>query len=132
MQLEGRPLQGKTHKDVATNSIKKTDLHCEIEIDNLEGLLRPGMFARAQINISGAEDRVVIPRHAIQELDSTGQGVVFVVKDGIAMKRRILAGKIESHGVEVLKGLSAGELIILADLDQLKDLDEVAVETVKK
>jgi hypothetical protein len=52
---------------------------------------------------------------------------VYVVQDGVARLRLIQAGATSSEGVEVLAGLDAGELIVIAKQRRLMDGATVAI-----
>lgn len=52
-------------------------------------------------------------------LESGGGRQIYVVENGIATKREIAVGAVSVSGVEIVKGLSAGEKVILSDTSEL-------------
>ncbi|MCV4726203.1 hypothetical protein OFD51_34730, partial [Escherichia coli] len=60
----------------------------EAEIDNSEGLLKPGQFATVRITQSKPEPAVMIPVRAVKTVGETNS--VFVVKDGVAREHLVL------------------------------------------
>ncbi len=79
-------------------------------IDNADGRLAPGMFARLSVAYEVYGDALVLPASAIIEED--GQFVVYVVSDGTAERRAVEPG-IRQHGlVQIVAGVSAGDLVI--------------------
>jgi membrane fusion protein (multidrug efflux system) len=89
---------------------------------NLE--LPAGMFMHVSVVL---EERpaVLVPEQAvIAEGDST---YVFTVEDGRATRRKVELGQREAGKVEVLDGLAAGELVVRAGLQRMRD--GVAVRT---
>jgi membrane fusion protein (multidrug efflux system) len=68
---------------------------------------------------------VLIPEQAVlAEGDST---YVFTVQDGRAERRKVRLGQREAGTVEVLDGLVAGETVVRAGLQRLRDGAEVRV-----
>ncbi len=88
-------------------------------VDNTDSALAPGMFGRFSIAYEKHSDALVIPTSALLRED--GENVVYVVKDGAAMRRTIEIG-IESNGqIEVLRGLSEDEQIVVTGHGGLRD-----------
>lgn len=86
--------------------------------------LRPGMFARAEI-LSGAAPVLTVPEEAI--VFREGQPSVFVLPeegDRVAL-RRIVTGSRRGGLVEVIRGLDAGERVVVAGAGFLGDGDRV-------
>jgi multidrug efflux pump subunit AcrA (membrane-fusion protein) len=85
-----------------------------VKLDLPEGVapaLRPGMFARVLFRV-GARDRLVVPRAAIHPLGALDR--VLVVDGGRARLRMITLGEAQGDWIEVLSGLDAGELVVIA------------------
>ncbi len=94
----------------------------EAVLDNAEGNLRPGAFARLLIE-TGERRAVLIPRSA---LITQGQlEGVFVADGDVARLRWIRTGRDSGDRVEVLSGVSGGEQVIVSGLDRLKDGDRI-------
>jgi HlyD family secretion protein len=87
--------------------------------------LRPGMFARGEIEI-GAGPGFTVPLESVVNAD--GYSYVFVVNpDNTVTRRRIEAGAVAGESIEVLSGLQAGERIVRKGAGFLKDGDLVKV-----
>ncbi|HEY9183532.1 MAG TPA: efflux RND transporter periplasmic adaptor subunit, partial [Gammaproteobacteria bacterium] len=87
--------------------------------------LRPGMFARGEIEI-GASAGFTVPLESIVSAD--GYSYVFVLgHDNIVARRRIETGGVQEGSMEVLSGLEGGERIVVKGAGFLKDGDLVAV-----
>src|SRR5690606_16644657 len=87
--------------------------------------VRPGMFARGEIEI-GRGDALVVPLESFVSAD--GYHYVFVLReDGTVERRRIETGGVHGASIEVLAGLRAGETIVERGAGFLKDGDLVAV-----
>jgi RND family efflux transporter MFP subunit len=94
-------------------------------LDNADGALRPGMFARLRL---GGEDRkaVVVPESAVVRRGPL-TGVFTVDGQGIARLRWVSLGEARDGRVEVLSGLSAGERIVTEPPAALEDGRRVEV-----
>jgi multidrug efflux pump subunit AcrA (membrane-fusion protein) len=102
----------------------------EVRIDNPESLLRPGMFATAQLhpsgdNEAGGEEAVFVPRQAVINDPATNLSRVYVLEGDIARVRVVQTGGqnglTEDGLVRIISGLSGVETVITSNLDQLFD-----------
>jgi len=83
----------------------------EAEVDNQNGRLRPGSFAKAEIRTTSTTDAVLVPASAI--ITFAGIQKVFTVKDGKAVERNVITGKREDDWV-VVDGLEANTSVVLS------------------
>jgi membrane fusion protein (multidrug efflux system) len=97
----------------------------KIEINDENGLLRTGMFARVAIVYERRPDAVQIPRSAL--LDSDGPPTVFVVEGAKAVERPLELGLSNGGFVEVLSGLGRDEKVVVVGQGALKAGTEVRV-----
>lgn len=92
-------------------------------INNDQGYLVPGMFARFTIAYEIHEDAMLVPADAVVEEDD--EMTVYVVVDG-AVARRIVETGITSKGqVEILNGLEENEEIVVIGHSGLRDGSKV-------
>jgi multidrug efflux pump subunit AcrA (membrane-fusion protein) len=94
-------------------------LTVEAEVENGQGLLKPGQFATVRIQMPKPERAVLIPASAVRTQEATSH--VFVIHDGRAEDRLVQLGQAEGELVEVKTGLREGELVATSNLEQLKD-----------
>jgi RND family efflux transporter MFP subunit len=99
----------------------------EVEIPNQQMLIRPGMFARVKFGF-GEMERVIVPDLAVQRQTGTNERFVFVVEDNIAVRKTIRIGRRINDSFEVLSGLNANELVVVAGQNRLLDGTTVEVE----
>lgn len=83
----------------------------EAEVNNQAGQLRPGSFAKAEIQTSSTNDVVMVPAAAI--VTFAGIQKVFTVKDGKAVEKNVVVGKQEDDWI-VVEGLDAGVPVVLS------------------
>jgi RND family efflux transporter MFP subunit len=87
-------------------------------LDNADGSLRPGMFARVRFAVEGIAALRVPETAVVRRGPLTG---VFVVDDGVARLRWITLGRAGDGRVEALSGLTAGERIVAEPPAELAD-----------
>jgi len=106
--------------DAATATFKVT-----LEVNDPQGDLKPGMFARVGIVFERRADALTIPRVAL--LDTDGSSNVFVVTAGKAEQRALRTGLSNSGRVEIIEGLKGNEQIVVVGQNGLKDGNPVRV-----
>ncbi|BCB27338.1 RND transporter [Sulfurimicrobium lacus] len=91
----------------------------EVTIADAPKLL-PGMFARAYLVKETIADAITVPAYSLVAVPGGGFAA-FVVKDGKAVRRKVETG-IEVDGrVRIVSGLDAGDKLIVAGQEKLKD-----------
>lgn len=90
----------------------------KVEIDDPDGQLRPGMFARVSIVYESKANTLKIPRSAFLEND--GPPAVFVVVDGKAEQRQLELGLLNGSYVEVLSGIAPTDQVVVVGQSGLK------------
>jgi RND family efflux transporter MFP subunit len=83
----------------------------EAEVDNSKGLLRPGSFARAEIQTESGSDSLVVPLSSLVLF--AGIEKVVTVKEGKALERPVTTGRRAGDAVEILSGLDDGEPVVV-------------------
>lgn len=96
--------------DVVSPQFDRDTRTCQVllRLKNEDGLLRPGMFVRAQIAGETFQERLLVPREAI--LTREGRPLLFKVEDGRAKWLYIQPGRSNDYLVEVDKVLQGGTL----------------------
>ncbi len=101
-----------------------------VGVRNSGNQLRPGMFVNVHIVLDTHKNVVLIPKSAIVYENEDMN--VFVVRDSVAHKVRLQVGYQDNEQVESLKGVKAGENIIVIGQAGMKDRTPVNVVTVRK
>ena len=98
----------------------------EIEVNNSDQRLRPGMFSRVTMNF-GTNDRPLVPDMAVLKQTGSNDRYVFVEKDGKAVYTLVQLGTRIEDKYEIVSGLSAGDRVIVQGNAGLIDGTEVEV-----
>jgi membrane fusion protein (multidrug efflux system) len=80
-------------------------------VPNAEGRLRPGMFARVELEVERTEQAVVIPESSIAN-DATGSYVWRVNSASLAERAAVELGTRRDGQVVILSGLATGDTIV--------------------
>jgi membrane fusion protein, multidrug efflux system len=123
--LEGKVFPGKVLRVAPQIDKKNRTFVLKISVDNIGGALKPGMFARAEIAPQTDGQPVWIPKKAVMSSEDHRQ-YVFVVKDGVALRRQVRTGQNERERIEILNGLTIGDVVVVEGQDRISDLDEVS------
>ena len=123
--LENKIFEGQVKKIGLEADASNRTFPVQIEVDNRERELRPGMLARVTFTQRVDQDQVVIPRHTIMERD-TGR-IVYVVDNGKAFQREVSIGISQREKVQILMGLNKGEQLVVEGHTKLTDGEEITI-----
>jgi membrane fusion protein (multidrug efflux system) len=112
---------------IAPKSDGSLNFPVEIELPNVGGELRAGMYGTATFGGSTSASTLVIPRSAF--VGSVSDNRVFVAKNGKAIETKVVSGRNFGDNIEVLSGLNAGDQVIISG--QINLLDQTAIEIIK-
>lgn len=98
----------------------------EITINNGSQKVRPGMFARANLNF-GDENNVVVPDLAVVKQIGSGDRYVYVYKNGKVSYNKVELGRHLSDKYEILSGVEDGDQVVVAGQTRLANGVEVNV-----
>ena len=99
----------------------------ELTLTNKDEKVRPGMFARAQINF-GTENHVVVPDVAVVKQPGSGERFVYLYNDGKVNYVKVELGQRLDDAYELLGGVADGATVVVAGQSRLTDGAEVRVE----
>jgi RND family efflux transporter MFP subunit len=89
-----------------------------------------GMFARAAVKVREIKDALLVPPSAVlREGAEPGAGQIFVVTSGKAERRTIALGVERPDAIQVIKGLAAGDSVVIDPPVSLASGAPVQVQT---
>jgi membrane fusion protein (multidrug efflux system) len=100
-------------------------LRAEVEVDNSQEKLRPGMFVEVIIIKEQRKGVPYVPRESVT--DRGGKWVVFVLKGQRVAMKEVALGLGDDSIVEIREGLSVGERVVTRGLETLTDQTRVRV-----
>jgi len=116
---EGQIFEGSVVRLAPSVDPTTRTLRAEVQVDNADGILRPGMFIEATMIADRREEVPVVPREAVVERG--GAKVVFVLTGQRVSRREVVLGLGDDEIVEVRSGLEPGERIVVRGLETLTD-----------
>jgi len=99
--------------------------HLVLAVDNRDGEILPGMFARAEVVKREVTDAIVVPLYAV--ITKRDDRFVYVVEDGKAVARRVEIGILDGWRIQILEGLKIGERVIVVGHRSVEEGQEVRV-----
>jgi membrane fusion protein (multidrug efflux system) len=97
------------------------------QVANPDRRLAPGFFARIRIVVEQRQNAVLVPESAVFPV--AGKTLVYRVMDGKAVQTEVTLGLRRPGEVEVRRGLSAGDTVVKAGQQRLRDGATVQVVT---
>ncbi|HBU38773.1 MAG TPA: hypothetical protein DEB70_13360 [Planctomycetaceae bacterium] len=99
----------------------------EIELDNAEGRLLPGMFGCATIIAATSKDAIVLPASALRS-DAEGNPYVYLLdEEDRIVKKQVVVGADDGHEIEVVTGLAGTERVVDAFVGSIEEGQVVEV-----
>lgn len=119
-RFEGRIRDISPVVDPKTGTVKVT-----IDVTGGGPLLRPGAFVRVNIITDTHQHAVLVPKVALLKED--GEDYVYLAVDGKAVKRPVQVGYVSNGMVEVVRGVTPGDEVVVAGHTALKENSPVEV-----
>jgi RND family efflux transporter MFP subunit len=114
-----RNFGGRVHHVAPSVTPNSRTMTVEAEVENNDGLLKPGQFATVRILQPQTSPAVLVPARAVRA--EAGTNYVFVIKNGRAEKRIVQLGQSEADLVEVKTGVASGEQVATSNVELLND-----------
>lgn len=103
------------------------------EVQNRDLALRAGSFAKGHIVVASRPAVLQVPREALMNWNLDARTAeVFVVAGDSAARRQVSTGLDSGAAVEIVKGLSAGEVVIIRGGFAVREGDRVVVAGVEE
>ncbi|OQW60853.1 MAG: hypothetical protein BVN28_08435 [Nitrospira sp. ST-bin4] len=114
-----RVFEGQVTRIVQALNRETRTMTVEIDLPNKDRRLKGGMFARVEVMVGTHRQAVQIPIDAVSRLEDTQY--VFVVRDGKAQRVNVEIGVRNDNRVEITKGLTGDETVIVSGKDLVHD-----------
>lgn len=100
----------------------------EVEVPNAKEELKPGMFARVNLNLGHAE-RILVDDVAVMKQAGSNDRYVYVIESGVAIRKNVKIGRRIENKLEIISGLKPGEVVVKAGQSRLQT--NIKVEIIK-
>jgi len=109
--IPGRVWEGEVEFVYPTIDPKTRTLQVRLRFDNSDEALKPDMYANVRIYAGPKEDVLSVPREAVIKTGEA-QRVILSLGDGQFKALEVVAGMESGNRVEILKGLSEGDMVV--------------------
>lgn len=124
--LGGREFSGVVKRTSWVLNPANRTLRTEIDVDNKDGTLRPGMYAYADLKVAERESALSLPKTAIMT-QGTKHSCWTVDADGKIVRAPVTLGIKTGPDVEILSGLSGSEDVIGVNPAAFREGQEVEI-----
>lgn len=97
----------------------------EIEIENKDLTLKPGMFTDIYFEVDKIENQIVVPRKAV--LSDGDQNYVYIVRDDQPIKVGVEKGIIKDGYVQILGKLNAGDVLVIKGQQYISEESSIKI-----
>jgi membrane fusion protein (multidrug efflux system) len=121
----GRKFEGKVAiiNPVADSTTRSFEV--KISVPNPDFLLKPGMYAQADLTLGTALDVISVPQTAVSGKE--GLYYVFLLEENKAKRQTVEVGATMGKNIEIKSGLKVGQQLIVSNVNKLKDGDLIKI-----
>lgn len=117
----GDSISGRVFRIHPTIDPQNRTFNAEVRVNNQQGLLRPGMFARITFDLGNIE-ALLLPSMAVLKLQGSNDRYLFVDDNGTARRVSVTTGKRYDDLIEVFSDeLNPGDRVIVSGQSRLVD-----------
>ena len=99
-----------------------------VKISNPSPEIRPGMAAEVTFTFGFTGGTgLIVPTSAILEDIQTGERYLWIFSDGTVKKRQVKTGALVTEGIEIITGLTAGEIVVTAGVHRIEEGEKVKI-----
>lgn len=102
--------------DVASDT---RTMHTEVDVDNVSGVLMPGLYAEAILTLEHKENALVVPTQAVNKAGEQAT-ILLVDPNNELQERKIKLGLETATDAEAVSGLNEGDRVVVSDRSGLK------------
>lgn len=112
--FKGKIRQINPSVDPKSGTVKVT-----VEISKAPDEVRPGSFVDVRLITQQHENALLIPKKAL--IEEAGEQYVFLINNGLALRKSVRIGFMDNENAEVLSGLAAGNSVVIAGQGSLRE-----------
>jgi RND family efflux transporter MFP subunit len=119
VQALNQDFTGKVSRFADSLDRQTRTMETEIDFDNRDGRLIPGMYAETQLSLGEKKDALTIPLEAVTR-NGDDATVLAVTQQNVIEERHVKLGLEDSARVEVLSGLSDKDRVVIGNRSQFR------------
>ncbi len=90
-------------------------------------ILKPGRFVKVRITVNDGEKGIIVPESAVEK--SGNESMVYIVSDGMAIRRLVTTGMRKDGNIEIITGINEGDIVITKGKEGVSDGRAVRVRS---
>jgi RND family efflux transporter MFP subunit len=130
VQALNKDILGKVSRFAGELDSQTRTMETEIDFDNRDGVLLPGMYAETVLQLSERKDVLTVPLEAVTQ-NASGATVLALNSSNLVEERNVGLGLQSKGRVEVLSGLKENELVIVGNRSQFRAGEKVIPQEVQ-
>ena len=116
----GEEFSAKVQRVYPTVDAASRTFPVEVRIPNAGERIKPGMFARVDIDL-GAQQNVVVPDRAVVKQTGSGNKYVYVLRGDRVSYQKVQLGQRLDDAYELLDGIADGDTVVITGQTRLAD-----------
>lgn len=129
VQALNRDIEGKVSRFADSLDRQTRTMETEIDFDNRDGRLIPGMYAETQVSLREKKDALTVPLEAVTR-NGDDATVLAVNAQNEIEERHIKLGLEDSSRVEVVSGLSDHDRVVIGNRSQFHNGEKISPKDV--
>ncbi|HEY6129140.1 MAG TPA: efflux RND transporter periplasmic adaptor subunit [Candidatus Acidoferrum sp.] len=124
VQALNQDITGKVSRFADSLDMQTRTMQTEIDFDNREGKLIPGMFTETQLMLAEKPRALSVPLEAVAQ-NSNGATVLLVTPQNTIEQRKVVTGIQGKARIEIVSGLNEGERVVIGNRSQYREGEKV-------
>ncbi len=130
--LKGKVFDGTVARTAGSIEMNSGSMSIEIDLENADGTLIPGLFGTATIELERFENAITLPANSVRFDEKGGNPTVYLVEGGTVKVVPVETGYDDGNQIQILKGLTGSEQVISGMLGRFAGGESVTVRTPEK
>lgn len=127
--LKGKSFPCSVSRTAGSIDTASGSMMVELDLDNPDGKLIPGLFGTAEIELERFEEAISLPAPSVHFDEKGGNVRVYIVSDGKVKVVPVETGYDDGKRIQILKGLSGNEQVINGMLGRFAGGEKVTIRT---
>jgi membrane fusion protein (multidrug efflux system) len=123
--FEGKIFLGKVWRISPTVDQSKRTFIVEALVENPNGALKPGSYARAKLPTNKSDSIKLIPAGAVNYI--FGANKAYIIKNQVVEAREVKLGDRFNEDVEIISGVNEGDFVAITQLNRLDSGTKVQI-----
>ena len=124
VQALNEDITGKVSRFADSLDLQTRTMETEIDFENRNGKLIPGMFTETQLELAAKPDALTLPLEAVAQ-NGNEATVLLITPKNTVEERKIKVGISGKSRVEVLSGLNEGDRVVIGNRSQYHNGEKV-------